>query len=86
MVEKLTVAPSRILGIDRGTLRVGAVADVTVFDDKETYKVDRSMFYSKSRNTPFHGFTLSGKVLCTIASGRIVYADRERMSLPPLEG
>lgn len=85
MIEKLTVAPSRILGIDRGTLRVGAVADVTVFDDKETYKVDRDLFYSKGKNTPFHGFTLIGKVLWTIANGRIVYADK-RVSLPAFEG
>jgi dihydroorotase len=55
MIEKLTVNPSRLLGLGKGTLETGADADVTVLDPEMMWTVDRTGFYSKSRNTPFHG-------------------------------
>ena len=74
MIGKLTSNPADILGLDKGTLSVGAPADVVVFDPDERYTVDRNMFFSKGINTPFHGWELAGVVYFTVAGGEIVYA------------
>lgn len=74
MVEKLTINPARIIGIDRGTLRVGATADVVIFDPDREVTVDRERFRSKGKNTPFHGWRLSGCVLYTIVGGKVVFS------------
>jgi dihydroorotase len=73
LVELLTCAPARILRLDRGTLSVGAPADVTIFDTETpwTYDVNRSL--SKSKNTPFHGRTFRGGPVATIVNGAIVW-------------
>jgi dihydroorotase len=73
LVRLFTEAPARILSLDRGTLRVGSAADVTIFDleHRWTYDVNRSA--SKSRNTPFHGWTFRGGPLATIVSGKIIW-------------
>ena len=73
LVELLTVNPARILGIERGTLSPGAVADVTIFstERKWTYDVDQS--FSKSRNSPFAGAAFRGGPVATIVNGRIVW-------------
>jgi dihydroorotase len=73
LVELFSVNPSRILGLDRGTLRPGAVADVTVIDPKMKLTVDVAEFKSKGRNSPFHGWELQGAPVLTIVGGRIVY-------------
>ncbi|UCF38512.1 MAG: dihydroorotase [Acidobacteriota bacterium] len=73
MVELMSVNPSRILRLDRGTLREGAVADVTVIDPKLKKKVDVAQFKSKSRNCPFHGWELEGWPVITMVKGRIVW-------------
>ncbi len=72
LVELFTTGPARILGIARGTLAPGAVADVTVFStDREwTYDVNKS--FSKSRNSPFDGKTFRGGPVAAIVSGQIV--------------
>src|SRR5438552_3650996 len=54
-IEKLTIHPARVLGIDRGTLRPGADADITVIDPKAEWTIDANRFQSKSRNSPFAG-------------------------------
>jgi dihydroorotase len=73
LVEKMSLAPNRILGLDGGTLTVGKPADITVIDPRAKWKVDSSCFYSKSRNTAFEGVELKGMARYTILGGAIVY-------------
>lgn len=73
MIELLSTNPARIFKLDRGTLKVGAVGDVTIFDPNRQVKIDASKFQSKSRNTPFDGWELRGTPVATIAGGRIVW-------------
>jgi dihydroorotase len=73
MVDLLSCAPARIFKLDRGTLRVGAVADVTIFDPHRVVKVDAAQFQSKSRNTPFDGWELKGAPVATIVGGRLLW-------------
>ncbi len=75
MISKLTHIPAKIIGSDKGTLKEGAVADIVVFDTKGESKVDRHKFYSRGKNTPFHGHKVKGKVNYTIVNGKIVYED-----------
>lgn len=75
MVEKMSYNPAKILGIDKGTLKEGSVADITIFDPDEEYTVDKNDFESKGKNTPFDGYKLCGKVKYTILDGEIVYND-----------
>lgn len=72
-IEKMTINPARILGIDKGTLKVGADADVTIIDPSASWIVDPSNFRSKSRNTPFDGWELRGRAVTTIVGGKIKY-------------
>jgi dihydroorotase len=73
LIEKFTVNPARLLNLDRGTLGVGAAADVTVVDPdcRWVYNVEESA--SKSRNSPFHGWSLQGRAIRTIVSGKTVW-------------
>ena len=73
MVEKLSTNPARILGIDRGSLRVGAMADIVIADPREEYLIDKNSFFSKGKNTPFHGKKVKGKIRYTLVSGRLTY-------------
>ena len=75
LIDRLTAAPARFLGMDLGTLRPGAPADVTVFDPGAEWLVDPAAFASKGKNTPLAGATLKGRVTATIASGEVVYHD-----------
>lgn len=70
-LAKMTVNPARILGIDKGTLAVGADADVTVIDPEMRWTVDPAEFRSKSTNSPFIGETLQGRATCVIVGGRV---------------
>ncbi len=76
MVELLAVNPARIFKLGRGTLKVGALADVTIFDPNRRIKVDAAKFQSKSRNTPFDGWELKGAPSATIVGGRLVWRSR----------
>ncbi len=71
LVEKMSLNPSRILGLDKGTLKVGADADITVVDPEAQWKVEPEEFYSKGKNTPFKGFVLKGLTRVVICKGRI---------------
>ncbi len=73
MVELLSVNPARVFKLDRGTLQVGATADVTVFDPNRKVGVDASKFQSKSRNTPFGGWELKGAPVATIVRGCVAW-------------
>jgi len=72
-LEKLTDQPARILGIDKGRLKVGADADLTLIDLDREQVIDVRGFKSKSRNSPFQGWRLKGFGVMTIVAGRIVY-------------
>lgn len=73
LVEAMSTLPARILGINRGTLRPGALADITLIDPALTWRVDAAAFASKSVNSPFHGWTLQGRAVATIVAGRVKY-------------
>ena len=72
-VEKLTSAPAAAFGLKKGTLAAGADADVVIVDQHEQWEVDPSKFRSKSRNTPFGGWKVKGRVKKTIVGGRVVF-------------
>ena len=65
----LTIGPARAFSLPGGTLAVGSVADVTVFDPEREWTVDPRSFKSKSRNTPFKGWQLRGAVAATFVAG-----------------
>ncbi len=73
LVEAMSTLPARILGLDRGTLRTGSPADVTIIDPDRSWKVDVKSFRSKSINSPFDGWTLRGRAVATIVGGRVKY-------------
>ena len=70
-IEKMTVNPARVLGIEKGTLAIGADADVTVIDPDYEWIVDPERFHSKSRNTPFGGRKLRGRADAVIVGGMV---------------
>ncbi len=72
-VQKLTSAPALAFGLNKGTLAVGADADVVIVDQQEQWEVDPTKFRSKSRNTPFAGWKVKGRVNVTIVGGRVVF-------------
>ncbi len=72
-LAKMTINPARILGIDKGTLAIGADADVTVIDPDARWTLDVGKLRSKSRNTPFGGWAMHGRADTVIVGGRIKY-------------
>lgn len=76
LVEKMSLNPARILGLECGTLQEGHPADVIVVDVEHPYKIDKTKFVSKGRNTPFNGREVKGKVLYTICDGKVVYSEK----------
>jgi len=73
VIRKMTSNPAKIVGLEPGSLKAGAVADLVVFDPDAVWTVDRNSFHSKSKNSPFIGRSLKGKVLVTIMNGRVTY-------------
>ena len=72
LVSRLSRDPARLLGLRGGSLAPGAPADVTILDPDTEWTVDPARFRSKSRNTPFGGFTLTGGPWMTIVGGNVV--------------
>jgi dihydroorotase len=73
LVRRLATNPARIIGRPGGTLARGAVADLTLVDPEREWRYDPAKGYSKSRNSPWAGHTLVGRVTATIVGGRLVY-------------
>ncbi len=74
MAEKTSYNPARILGLtDKGSIAEGKIADIVIFDPKREYKIDSSTFFSKGKNTPFHGYPVKGDVRYTLVDGKVVY-------------
>ena len=72
-IKKVTLNPARILGLHKGTLAVGADADITIIDTRLTKTIDK--FESQSKNSPFIGYKLKGFACYTIIGGRICLAE-----------
>jgi len=72
-LAKMTINPAQVLGIAKGTLAVGADADVTIIDPDVRWTVDPARFCSKSVNTPFTGWQLRGRAETVIVGGRVKY-------------
>ncbi len=73
LARKMSKAPAEILNLEGGELKVGAAADITVVDLNKKYKIDSAKFLSKGKNTPFNGYEVWGKIVCTIVDGEIKY-------------
>ena len=71
LIEKMSLNPARLYGLDCGKMEEGAKADLVIFHPKESFTVEK--FYSKSANSPFIGWKLKGKIHYTICDGKIVY-------------
>ena len=76
LIAKFTVAPARLLRLSKGTLSVGADADVTVFDPDRAWVFEKGETGSKSFNSPFYGWRLKGRAVATIVCGRIIRREK----------
>lgn len=74
-IAKLTINPARILGIDRGRIKEGVKANITIFDPDKIWLVKEEELASKSRNSPFIGWELPGKIEWTIVGGKVVFRE-----------
>jgi len=79
LIAKFTVNPARLLNLDKGALSVGADADVTVFDPTQEWIFNREDSASKSKNNPFFGWKLKGKVAATIVAGKLVWSEQNEL-------
>jgi dihydroorotase len=80
LIAKFTVAPARLLQLPKGTLSVGAEADVTVFDPDRKWVFERSGSASKASNSPFYGWPLRGKAVATIVMGRMAWVEQDELA------
>lgn len=80
LVGKFTVNPARLLRLKEGTLSIGVDANITIIDPEREWTYDVAESASKSRNTPFHGWRLRGRVLATVVKGNVVWRETEIQS------
>jgi len=73
LLAKMTSNPAKLLNLDAGTLSEGAAADICIFDPEAAWTLDRNKLFSKSKNTPWHGREMIGRVVHTLKGGRIVF-------------
>jgi dihydroorotase len=80
LIELMTINPAKIIRInkDKGKIEVGQSGDFVVFNIDEKFIFDKNECYSKSKNTPFHGFELYGKILYTVVHGNVIYENKYR--------
>lgn len=76
MAAKMSYNPAKVLGIPKGTLDDGKIADITIIDPDKEYTIDVNNFESKGKNTPFDGYKVSGEVEYTILNGKVVYSNK----------
>ncbi len=76
LAEKMSLNPSKVLHIDKGTLGIGKTADITIIDPNEEYTVNTVGFVGKSNNSPFNGYNAKARVKYTIVNGKTVMEDR----------
>ncbi len=76
VIEKMSCAPARILGLEGGTLAVGNVGDVTIYNTSDTWTVDPHNMKSRSSNTPFFNWELPGRTVATVVDGTLHYNER----------
>lgn len=76
MAAKMSYNPAKVLGIPKGTLDDGKIADITIIDPDKEYTIDVNTFESKGKNTPFDGYKVSGEVEYTILNGKVVYSNK----------
>lgn len=81
LIAKYTVAPARLLNLKKGTLGVGADADVTILDPDQEWTFESADSASKSKNSPFFGWPLKGKAVKTIVAGKMVYSGQKEMAV-----
>lgn len=75
LVDRMSCRPAAIFGIPHGTLRPGFAADITVIDTDREQTIDAGRFYSKGKNTPFHGWPVRGIPVMTIVAGNVIMRD-----------
>ena len=76
----MSTNPARILANGKGTLAVGAPADVVIIDADTEYTIDKNTFFTKGRNCPYNGWKVRGKAIMTILDGKIVYENGRILS------
>ena len=76
MVRVMSYTPAKILGINRGKIKDGEIADLTIFDPNKEYVYSKESIVSKSKNTPWIGKKLIGEVEYTICNGKVVYSNK----------
>jgi dihydroorotase len=72
LVDRMSCRPAAILGVPYGTLKVGSAADLAIMDTDTERMIDKDSFYSKGKNTPFHGWPVTGTPVLTMVGGRII--------------
>ncbi len=75
LIDIMSYKPREILGVERVEIKEGSRADICLFDPNEIWRVDKNLIKSKSKNTPFKGMKLQGRVKYTLLDGRVVYKD-----------
>ena len=73
LIEKMSTKPAAILGIDKGDISVGKIADITILDPEANVTITKETFAGKSKNSPFIGMNVQGEVVRTMVAGKTVY-------------